>query len=301
MKEDIKFQQRDKKKILFIINPKSGTEDLSDINERIGGLIDYTCFEVEGVFTERRMHAFELAKQAVADGIDYVVAVGGDGTVNEVASALVHTQTIMGIVPVGSGNGLARHLRLPGDIDEAIEMINRRTVKYIDSVEVNQRYFFNIAGLGFDAHVASEFVKNGTRGIKGYRKIIAKEYFKFKPSNYEIFTPDENLSLSAFMICIANGKQWGNGAIISPKSSVSDGVVEICILTKVPALILPFTLRKLFSNNIETSKYLKRIKCKNAVIIQKNTLAHLDGESAEIGERLDIKVHPSSLHVLVNK
>lgn len=301
MKKDISFTQKELKKILFIINPVSGTSDISDINERIGSIIDYTCFEVEGVFTQRKNHAYELAKQAVSDGIDYVVAVGGDGTVNEVAKALVHTQTILGIIPIGSGNGLARHLKLPGNIDDAIELLNRRTVKFIDSVEVNNNYFFNIAGVGFDAHIANEFGKNGMRGLKGYRKTIFKEYFKYNTTNFEIYTPDENLSFSALMVCIANGKQWGNGVIISPKSSVSDGVVELCIVSKVPILALPFTIRKLLSNNIEKSRFVKRIKCKHAVIIQKSNLAHLDGEPIEIGNKLEIKVHPSSLHVLVNK
>jgi len=297
----VNFSHRNKEKILFIINPNSGTQPIADINERIGSLIDYSIFDVEGVFTERKGHANELAKQAIIDGVNYVIAVGGDGTVNEVASALVHSKVALGIVATGSGNGLARHLKLPGEIDNAIEIINRRTLKFIDSIEINNQYCFNMAGVGFDAHIANEFGKNGVRGLKGYRKLIAKEYFGFTPSNYEIFTPDENVSVTALMVCIANGKQWGNGAIISPKSSISDGVMDICIIQKVPMFILPFTLRKMFNNNLENNKYIRRLKAKQAVIIQKSNLAHIDGEPRDLGTRLDIKVHPSSLNVIVNK
>jgi len=291
----------EKKKILFIINPISGPLRYDDINERIGGIIDYNCFDVEGVLTTHKFHAHELAKQAVADDIDYVVAVGGDGTVNEVASALVHTKATLGIVPIGSGNGLARHLKIPGDIDEAIEIINGRTVKLVDSVELNGKYFFNMAGLGFDAHIAKEFEDSTVRGIKGYRKLIAKEYFKFKPSNYEIFTAEENLSVNALMLCLANGKQWGNGAIISPKSSVSDAVLEICVVKKVPSLFLPFTIRKLFNKKIESSRFINTLKTKSGVIIQKGTLVHLDGEPYEMGNKIDFKVHHTSLNVLVHR
>jgi diacylglycerol kinase (ATP) len=300
MQKEISFSNREKKKLLFIINPISGTKQVADINERIGSIIDYTCFEVEGVFTKYKNHAYELAKQAVADGFEYVIAVGGDGTVNEVAKALVNTKTTLGIVPTGSGNGLARHLKIPGEIDEAIEIINGRTVKFIDSVSVNGQYFFNIAGLGFDAHIAKLFENSETRGLKGYKKIISKEYSKFHTSNYEIFTPDENLAVNAFMICLANGKQWGNGAIISPKSSISDGVFEVCIVKKVPFLLLPFIIRKLYNKTIDSSKYLKVLKTKTAIIIQKNNLIHLDGEPLELNNKLEINAHPSSISVLVS-
>lgn len=295
------IDDNDKKKILFIINPKSGNKEILDINDRIGSIIDYTRFEVEGIYTQHKNHAHELAKQAVEQGIHYVIAVGGDGTVNEVASALVHTKTVLGIIPTGSGNGLARHLRIPGNIDEAITIINGRTVKLIDSIEINQKYFFNIAGLGFDAHIANEFGKNGTRGLKGYSNLISKEYFKYKPSNYEIFTPDENLAVNAFMVCFANGKQWGNGAIISPKSSVSDGVLDICVIKKIPILAIPFFLRKLFKGKLENSKFIKRIKAKTAVIIHNNGIAHIDGEPVVIGTKIELKVHPTSLNVIVNR
>lgn len=291
----------EKSKMLFIINPKSGTQNPIAINELIGNIVDFSRFEVEGVMTEYKGHAHELAKQAVLDQFHYIVAVGGDGTVNEVASAVVNSKSVLGIVPTGSGNGLARHLKIPGDIKQAIGVLNNRTEKFIDTIDINGKYFFNMAGVGFDAYIAELFGKNGKRGYKAYRNLILKEYFGYQQSNYEIFTADNNLSVNALMVCLANGKQWGNGAIISPKSSISDGVFDICIVNKVPLLSIPFFLKKLFSGKIETSKYVSRIAAKSAVVIQKNKLVHFDGEAYELSERLEINVHPSSLSVLVKK
>ena len=287
--------------MLFIINPKSGIDDIKSINERIGSIMDFTRFEVEGVFTEYRGHAFKLATQAVKDQYNYVIAVGGDGTVNEVANALVNTKTVLGIVPIGSGNGLARHLKIPGDIDAAIELLNLRTEKFIDSVDINGKYFFNMAGVGFDAMIAEKFGANGKRGYAAYRNLVIKNYFNYTPSSYEIYSADTIISVNALLISLANGKQWGNGAIISPRSSVSDGVLDICVVSKVPLLNIPSFLRKLFSSGLESSKYIKRIKAKSAVIIQKNKIAHFDGEVYEVGNRLEITLHHSSLCVLVKK
>jgi YegS/Rv2252/BmrU family lipid kinase len=301
LSENFHTQQIEKSKMLFIINPRSGEKAPTELNERIGGIIDYTRFDVEGVLTEYSGHAHELAQQAVKDNYHYVIAVGGDGTVNEVASALVNTKTVLGIIPTGSGNGLARHLKIPGDIDSAIETINNRTEKFIDSVDINGKYFFNVAGVGFDAYIAEQFGKDGMRGYKAYRKLIFKNYFGYTPNSYEVFTPDANLSVNALMISFANGKQWGNGAIISPKSSVSDGVLDICVVSKVPILMLPSFIRKLMNGKIETSKYVKQLKAKTAVIIQKESRVHFDGEPLDFAQRLEITVHPSSLSVLVKK
>ena len=301
MSEKLNDSIIEKSKMLFIINPTSGNERITALNERIAGIIDFTRFEVDGVMTEYRGHAYELAKQAVEDNYNYVIAVGGDGTVNEVASALVNTKTVLGIIPNGSGNGLARHLKIPGDIDSAIELLNLRTEKFIDSIDINGKYFFNMAGVGFDAFIAKEFDGNGKRGYKAYRNLILKNYFSYKAKSYEIYTSDTNISVNALMVCFANGKQWGNGAILSPRSSISDGVFEICIVSKIPLFSIPSFVRKMFSGKLENSSYINKIKAKSAIIIQKDTLVHLDGEPSELNNRLEINLHPSSLCVLVRK
>ncbi|MBK7029781.1 MAG: acylglycerol kinase family protein [Bacteroidales bacterium] len=171
--------------ILFIVNPRAGITIKSKFLIRLlaGQYLDNERYKPEVQFTKYATHATELAKEAVESGIPFVIAVGGDGTVNEGARALINTKTAMGILPTGSGNGLAHHLKIPMNIFQALRVINRGNTKYIDTVNLNDKVFTSIAGIGFDAKVAEKFASSGVRGLISYVRIILQEY---QPINHWI-------------------------------------------------------------------------------------------------------------------
>ena len=169
------------KRILFIINPNSVKRNNSRVSKAIELGIDHAKFIVNKIYTESAGHAVQISKDAVEGKVDIIVAVGGDGTVNEVASQMINSNAVLGIVPLGSGNGLARHLGISRNIEKAIELINRQNTSVIDTGFINGKVFISIAGVGFDAYIAEKFANGNQRGFFGYFKLIANEYFNYKP------------------------------------------------------------------------------------------------------------------------
>lgn len=288
-----------KKKICFIVNPISGVGRHKVVEKLIDQHLNRTLFDYEIVYTKAAKHATELAKQAVGNNFNIVVAVGGDGSVNEVARGLIGSTTAMAIMPAGSGNGFARHMKIPLDLKKAMEIINNAKEASIDTIQLNNETFINVAGIGFDAHIGWEFAKFGKRGFSSYIKVIIREFPKFKAQDYELIINGIPLHKKAFLISFANGSQWGNNAHIAPLADVADGLMDIAILKNFSLFNVISIAYKLLHKTIHLSPYLETIKAKEVLIKQTNSIAHIDGEPIEVGHSISIKVNPLSLRVII--
>lgn len=288
-----------KQKALFIVNPVSGGKRKDDLPELIEKYVDKDKFDLSIAFSNHVSHANELAADA-GNKFDVVVAVGGDGTVNEVASAIVGTQSRLGIIPCGSGNGLARFLGIPMDVEQAIKNINKEDTEVIDSACFNGQPFFNMAGMGFDAHISELFSHDKTRGFISYVKTSLKEISTYKSQIYKIIIDGTEYEREAFMLSFANSSQYGNNAHVSPKASVQDGLIDVCIIKPFPLYRFPEMGLRMFTKTADGSKFVEIIRGKNVrVIREKAGPIHLDGEPQIAGIEADIKVLPGSLKIIV--
>jgi diacylglycerol kinase (ATP) len=288
-----------KRKICFIINPISGIGRQKTIEKLIGDVLDATLFDHVIVYTEAPKHATMLAKKAAADGFDIVVAVGGDGSVNEVAKGLIGTPAAMAILPAGSGNGLARHLCIPMNLKKAMLVLQQGINKKMDTIQFNEEYFVNVAGVGFDAHIGWEFSRFGKRGFSSYLKVITKELPALKTQRFELILNGQSIYKDAYLISFANGSQWGNNAYIAPLADITDGVMDVVIIKKFSWLKSVPLGYKLFRKKIHTATAVEIIKTKEIILKQKKSIAHIDGEPIETGQTILIKVNPLSLNVIV--
>jgi diacylglycerol kinase (ATP) len=289
-----------KKNILFIINPISGGKDKNGFINLVNHYLDKEYFETQFIFSESVGHAYTLCAEAISKSTDIVVAVGGDGTMNEVASAIAGTDKQMGIIPWGSGNGLARSLHIPMDQKNAVLRLNQLNEQRIDSAVFNDKKFFNIAGIGFDAHISARFAKDRTRGFKGYVKTTLQEIASYKSQVYKIEIDGSIYEREAFMVCIANSSQFGNNAHISPKASVCDGLLDVCIIKSFPLYLFPILGYRLFNKTADRSQYVDIKKGKYIRIHrEKSGPVHLDGEPYDMGKEIQIEVKPLSLRVLI--
>lgn len=290
-----------KKTIRFIINPISGVGKKNSIPALIDQYLDHEQFDYDIKYTAYRRHAAEIARQASREGIHVVCAVGGDGSVHEVGTALIGTSTKMAIIPVGSGNGLARHLRIPLEIKDAIRCINHSNAIKMDTVRVNEKAFLGVGGYGFDAVVAQEFDKGHKRGFWGYIRTVIREFFKYNPLNVSIDVDGHVKSLPVVLCTIANASQFGNGFTVSPESDVTDGELELCILKPFSIWSAPSIAIDFFRKRSHKSKFSEVIRFKNARIKLSKKIAHYDGEPMEVRDELVVSVVPGSLHILVGE
>ncbi|ADY53508.1 diacylglycerol kinase catalytic region [Pseudopedobacter saltans DSM 12145] len=289
-----------RERILFIVNPISGGKDKIRFPELVDKYLDRNIFEANIVFSEYGGHASILAKEGIDQEYDCVVAVGGDGTINEVASILVFSGKKMGVIPCGSGNGLARTLGIPLERGKAVRRLNRNKVRVIDSGTLNNRRFFNIAGLGFDARISALFADNKGRGLKGYVVSVLKEIKNYKPNLYTIEVDGKSLKREAFMVSIANSSQYGNNAHISPTATIDDGLLDVCIIKPFPLYWLPILITRMLLKNVDSSKYLEIIKGKQIKIEQLgDDPIHIDGEPLVGTKTIEIEVEHLSLNILV--
>lgn len=288
-----------KRKALFIINPISGGKKKDGVPELINETVDANVLEPVIAFSDGVAHARVIAREAVSK-FDMVVAVGGDGTVNEVASAIVGTDTALGIVPFGSGNGLARFLGIPMDTTQAIKNLAHGRLEMIDSASINGQAFFNMAGMGFDAHISEVFSHGKKRGFISYIKSSIKEVIGYRPQNYHLEIDGDAYDYEAFMLSIANSSQYGNNVHISPKASLQDGLLDVCVIKPFPLWRFPEMSMRMILKATESSKYVKIIRGKHIMIKREQTgPIHLDGEPQMAGTGVDIKILPHSLKVIV--
>jgi diacylglycerol kinase (ATP) len=289
-----------KKKLLFIVNPRSGTQSKKGIVAQITQEISRTQFDYDIIYTQDKGHAVELASQAAGEGVDYVVAVGGDGTMNEVARSLVGTSSALGIIPMGSGNGLARHLNVPMDTLAAIRLISRARTIAMDSCSLNGQPFFCVAGVGFDAHVGLCFSQQKTRGFGTYVRTTLREFMKYQPDTYRLQINGQTLEKCAFLVSFANASQYGNNAYIAPRASVQDGLLDVCVVEPFPRAQTPVLGIKLFNRTIQQSPYVQTYRTDELwVETAADVPLHLDGEPRRSGNQIHVKVHSGSIRVLV--
>ena len=290
------------KNIAFIVNPVSGTKTKNRITKLIRELLNKEIFSPTVVTTEYAGHATQLAQQFALEGYYAVIAVGGDGTINEVGKGLCGTNTALGIIPNGSGNGFARHLEISTRMNRAVEMLNNSEVISVDYCTVNDIPFFSTFGVGFDALVAQDF-SNTSRGLKGYIESILKDIFQYKPEQYHLQGEGIDLTTSAFLINFANASQWGYDACIAPKASLQDGWMDVAIVSEFPLIKAPELAWQLFTKSIDENHYMHTIRAKEIMLERENESSpvHIDGTPTQMAKDLHIKIVEDGLKVLVKK
>lgn len=325
------------KKLVCIINPIAGKGNGRTLADIISKNLDSNVYDFSIRFTEYAGHAGQIAAEAAAQGVDVVIAVGGDGTVNEVASKLSGTNTALAIIPRGSGNGLANHLGLPKNIRENLALINKGTVACIDTACVNDHPFFCTCGVGYDAKVAMDYAKAGTRGLITYVRKTLEAWHSYAPGTYHITTDNADFEIKAFLITIGNANQWGNNYHITPRASLQDGLLDITIIHPFNLLqAIPIPIQLLDSHIYHNSKVdalrsghirIERLPADHDASVDHRMVpsdaqransvaqvthsdaqmessvvqqeAHFDGEAFMAGPVLDIRITPANLNVIV--
>ena len=290
-----------KRQITFIINPISGTHSKDEIPKILEARLDKTQFDYEIRMTEYAGHAAEIAYECSEKGQDIVVAVGGDGTVNEVARSLIHTDTALGIIPCGSGNGLARHLCLPLEAKKAIDIINACKIEAFDYGVINDLPFFCTCGMGFDAFISLKFAEAGKRGPITYVENVLKEGLKYKPETYEVEDESGAKKYKAFLIACANASQYGNNAYIAPGATMKDGEMDVIIMEPFDVLDAPQIAADLFMKTLGNNSKIKTFRAKKIHIHRKEPGAiHFDGDPIMTGTDIDVHIEHEGIKILTN-
>lgn len=288
----------EKTKVCVIINPVSGTESKKYIPEEVASAFDQTKFDIIIRITGYPGHATEIAKEAVKEKFAYVLTVGGDGTVNEVAKALVNTDTILGIIPFGSGNGLARDLHISMDSEKAIKTILDGNIRTIDYGSANEHIFFCTCGVGFDAFISDKFAEEKKRGPLGYVRNIVEGVIEFRSEEYEITHDEGTLSERAFLLTCANASQYGNEVYIAPRADMEDGKMNVSILKPLNPNEIPQTTLQLFTKNIDkNSKMISLLTGNLTIKREKEGILHVDGEPVKTGKDIEVKIYHKGLKV----
>ena len=288
-----------KQKTLVIVNPISGVGRQKKIEKILSTNLNQDLFDYKVRYTEHIHHGTEIARDAVDHGYDCVVAVGGDGSVNDVVQGIKDSDTRLGIIPCGSGNGLARSLKLPLQPWLATRVLNQQFEQTIDSIVVNDRWVVvTAAGCGFDAFIARLMHAAKTRGFSAYTNLVLREYTRYKNSNYHLVIDGQEYYRNAWFIAIANSRQYGYNLAVAPKAELDDGLLDISILDKVPIDHLPITAPLAFTNHLDLSQHVEMFKAKD-VLIEGNAdrWVNLDGEGENIGTSVHFVVHPQSVKI----
>lgn len=289
----------EKKKIVFVVNPISGTQGKKAILKSVEERLDKAVYDYRIVETQYAGHATEIAAEAVKEGVHVVVAIGGDGTINEIARSLTHTDTALGIIPCGSGNGLARHLRIPMDSKDAIDILNKGYQVCIDYGKINDIPFFCTCGVGFDAFVSLKFADSGKRGLLTYLENTLHESLTYQPETYEIENEEGTVKHKAFLIACGNASQYGNNAYIAPQASLTDGLMDVTILEPFTVLDVPTLSFQLFNKTIDQNSCIKTMRTKKIKIRRNNPgVFHFDGDPVMGGENLEVEIVPRALNVV---
>jgi len=286
------------KKVAFIINPKAGVRKNMDLEAFIRS--NFPSKISYDIITWENKDDFESISRRIHEG-EYTIAVacGGDGTVNQVAAAVKQSSVALGILPLGSGNGLARTLEIPMDLKEALRVVAKASIRLIDGGLINGHSFFCTCGVGFDAHIAGLFASSTKRGFWTYLKITLREFFGYKPKHYTIHADGESYQTPAFLITVANAGQWGNDVYIAPEARIDDGLLNISVLRPFAKATLPSLGMKMMRRRIHHSRKLHSMNGKEIKISFDGTLpVHFDGEPTEFKDSINISVVPGALKVV---
>lgn len=284
-------------KVVVVINPRSGKGRAAAMRDPAVAFAQQLGHTVEIRIVEGPGDGTRFAQEAVAAGAWRVVSIGGDGTLNAVAAGLVGSPVQLGIVPMGSGNGYARSLGLPRAPQAALERAFTGTARQMDVCYLNEHLFLGTAGIGFDARVAWEFDQSAGRGMANYARIIIKHILGAKPMHTVIKANNETREAQVLMLVFCNTREFGNGAVISPGSLPDDGLAELRIVKKPPLPALLTAFARMYTGHIDGSPYITSIAATQAIVHQEGTLAHLDGEPAEVGHEVRFRLAPKQLWV----
>jgi YegS/Rv2252/BmrU family lipid kinase len=290
-------------RVKLIYNPKAGLIRNEQWLHRIIDLFwKKAPFKYEYQNVEYQDHAVEIASTAEREGFDAVVAVGGDGTVNASARGLLHSEIPLGIIPVGSGNGLARGLGIPLNLRRACQLILDGDVRAIDAGRIRDRYFFVVTGLGFDAVVGKLFDDQNLRGPLPYFYFGFREFVTYRPETFILRFKDQQVTVPALLVAVANTRQWGIDAIIAPYAEPDDGLLDVCVIHKVNAAQALFHLPKLFTGKIDKVRHYELYRTDEVEIIREHPgYFHVDGEPVEGGTHLRVTMDPKAVKMIVPK
>jgi diacylglycerol kinase (ATP) len=289
-----------KLRICFIYNPISGARRHKGFEDLIRQNLNLKRFDYNLWPSNSAKEAMKLAAAAVKENFDIIVAVGGDGTVNEIIQGIGNATVILGIIPIGSGNGLARHLEIPLEADKAIKVINNLNLRTIDLASINGLTFASISGLGFDARVANKYRRLKKRGLYGYARVVMMEFFRYHESEYTLSFNDIKITRKALLVSIANSNQFGYNMIIAPTAKPDDGLLDIVILKKFPLGEIPRMIGLLFTGKIDQSSYVESFKTTEVHIARKKAeRVNIDGEAIKMGKEIFVRIQPAAIKVIV--
>lgn len=289
-------------KILFILNPISGFRNFRrrKIRSKILKNIRNGKINGEVKYSKYAGHSHDIAKEAVKNNTKYIIVAGGDGSINEVARALANTDATLGIIPAGSGNGLAHHLKFPFNVNKVIRILEKFNVKQADMLNVNGIYSASVAGIGFDAIVAERYSKEKNRGFFSYLHAAMVEYFNYKPELVTIKTNDMEIKETIFFMVLANSNQFGYNFRIAPNADLFDGYMDVVIVKNVPIIAAPLSSIQVFTGHAEKSLYISSFKTKKITIIRENDgIVNIDGDPHKTGKIIQAEVMPKSLNIIV--
>lgn len=290
--------------IHFIINPISGSGKHNLSASYILSQFPKDKYKIEVDYTNQKKHAIELTKTAIAQNPDYIIACGGDGTINEVASSLIGTSIKLGIVPVGSGNGLASNLNIPRDFDKAIAIIKKGHATAMDVGQVNDKYFFSNMGIGIDALIIKKYERAGKRTLPAYIKAAMSSSLEFKPQKTIVHFDNQTLEINPLMLFISNSNEMGYNMSLTPKASLQDGLLDMIVIPKLSFLEKIMLGFNVLRNSIEKFKKAQHFLVKEIQIEMPSKIfidSQIDGEQHNLKtNKLNIKILPGALNVLVD-
>lgn len=289
------------RKLLFIVNPNAGKRISERIIETIRKEFPQNIYYQVAVWKDKD-HFEEITGLLRTEGYTDAIAVGGDGTVNHVAKTILNTGITLGIVPVGSGNGLARSLGLSMNIEEVIKQIARGKTTRIDNGVVNGIPFFCTSGIGFDAHIGNLFASLTKRGLQGYVKITLRELFKYRAQNYTLEFNGQKIQRKAFLITVANAGQYGNDFYIAPQANLQDGMFHVAILKPFNFFHLFGLMTKILSKKAHLSGRIETFATNKITITRdKKDCIHFDGDPAVVEKEVLFINNPASLSVIIGE